>query len=177
MNIKLKILLPLLALTAVSCSSIRKQTREGKDIKLTFENSNILNSCSSQYCKEAFTLNNLLTNSKEKYDSTLYKYNLCIQPIDKKHIRVNFLQDSSVISSTVLKGHYRNGYFNIRRWESKFIFGPLIWSLTDQLTCIGLSEENKLVVVYTSGGQLLLLFFPFMAAQSGDSVFEFQWAK
>lgn len=158
-----------------ACSSIHKQQRENKDIQITYENSQVLKGCSFHNSKNAFTLFGLLTDSKIKYDSACTKYSLCILPIDKKHIEVNLLQDKSTISTTKVRGQYSEGYFKIRRWKTKFKAGPLYWALTDQLICLGLNVKNELVVVYTTGGQLFLLFFPFMATQGGDAAYEYQW--
>jgi hypothetical protein len=122
-------------------------------------------------------LHHLLTNRSEQNDTPFNNYNVCLTPIDKKHILVKLQHDSSTLSTSILKGRYREGYFQIRRWKTKMIVGPLVWSLTDQLTCIGISKENKLVVIYTTGGQLLFVFFPFIAGHGPDVVHEFDWAR
>lgn len=57
------------------------------------------------------------------------------------------------------------------------MFGPVYWSLVDQLTNVGINNKNELVVVYTTGGQLFFLIFPFMAAQGGDVIYKYNWTK
>lgn len=167
----------ILVVLFASCTGIREQTRRGKDLVISKDNSELLKGCNIQSSHKALFLHRLLTNTKETYDTPSMNYNLCLTPIDKKHLLVDLRHDSSSVLKMTVKGRYRNGYFQIRRWRPKMIVGPLVWSLTDQLTCVGISKENKLVLVYTTGGQLLLVLFPFMAAKGPDVVYDFDWTK
>ena len=176
MEIFTKTTLSFFVLTVLSCSSIRKQTKKALDVK-TNNDITLLNGCFSNNSNKALNLFRLLTNSKEKFDTSFTKYKLCISSKDNHHIQVKLYQDSSITTTQIIKGNYADGYFIKRRWKSRFMFGPVYWSLTDQLIHMGVNNNDELAVVYTTGGQLFFLFFPFMAAQGPDVIYKYKWVK
>lgn len=172
-----KVVLLIFTLAFISCSSIRNQTKKDVGLTKTDGNFTFLTGCHTENSLSSQILFRLLTNSKDQFDTTFSKYSVCISPINKRHLQVNLNQDSSILSSHIIKVRYSNGSFKKRRWKSKFMFGPVFWSLTDQLTQIGINKENELVVICTTGGQLMFFFFPFMAAQGGDVVYKYHWTR
>jgi hypothetical protein len=86
------------------------------------------------------------------------------------------LDNEFTIDSLTIKGKYRRGYFKVKRqWDASFIAGPLLWVLGDNFKYVGLTEENKLVIINSgSGGVMLLVAFPIFGAGSGQFENEYE---
>jgi len=99
-----------------------------------------------------------------------------ITPIDKHEIKLKVLDNEFTIDSLTIKGKFRRGYFKVRRqWEASFIVGPLVWVLGDNFKYVGLTKENKLVIINSgSGGVMLLVAFPIFGAGSGPFENEYE---
>ncbi len=102
-----------------------------------------------------------------------------ITPIGKNKIILKVVDNQSVIDSLTIKGKYRRGYFKMRRqWNTSFIAGPLLWILGDNLKYLGLTKENKLVIIDSgSGGVMLLVAFPIFGEGSGQFENEYERTK
>ena len=91
----------------------------------------------------------------------------------------NIPENETIIESLTIKAKYRSGYFKIKRqWNSSFIFGPLIWELGDNFKYLGVTKENKLVIIDSgNGGVMLLVAFPIMGAGGGQVEHEYERIK
>lgn len=80
-----------------------------------------------------------------------------------------------IIDSLTLKGKYKKGYIKLKRkWNTHFIAGPLLWILNDNLCYLGLTNENKLLVIKSSGGVMLLIAFPVFSMNGVQSEIEYE---
>lgn len=166
-----------LSLLSLSCSSISLKSRKGLDMylssdschKLSGNYRNVQGDTSENY----ITLYHHFHFEKRSYRDLLTA-NLNV--IDKNTIQLKFLFGDFVVDSLTLKGKFRKGYFRMdRQWDADFIAGPLVWIIGDNYKYIGLTKENKLVIVDSGrGGVLLLVFFPAFGAESGQYESEFE---
>jgi hypothetical protein len=169
-----------LTLLVCSCSTIKLKNRKGLDIHLDANSS--------------YKLNGDFKNSKiesNKFQRTLYNnFNLDtiyrqknlivnITHIDKKNIKLKAIDNQFTIDSLTIKGKYRRGYFKMKRqWSTSFIAGPLLWILGDNLKYLGLTKDNKLLIIDSgSGGVMLLVAFPILGAGSGQYENEYERTK
>ena len=166
-----------LFVSLTACSTIRKKTRKGKDVYISAKNRQDLEGYNKEAGGQALFLYKLLSDSDEEFDKGQTGYSFHLLPNDAKHIQAQLLREGSIIASETIRGRYKGGYFQFRRWKVSFTAGPLLWTLTDQVTHVGLSKDHKLVVVYTTGGTLFLLLLPIMAAQGPDAVYDFTWSE
>lgn len=166
-----------LTILPCSCSIVRLNSRKGLDIYL---DTNTFDKLNGNYKN---TLNDSLNYrrtvySNFNYDSLFLQKDLIvsIRAIDKNKIALKLLDKASLIDSLTLKGTYRRGYFKTKReWNADFIAGPLLWIIGDNFKYLGLTKENKLVVINSgSAGVMLLVLFPIFSAGSGQFENEYE---
>lgn len=169
-----------LTLLVYSCSTIRLKNRNGLDTYLdnnsynklcgNFKNSKI---DTIKYHKSLY--------SNFNHDSFYNKKELIVNitPIDNKSINLKILDNQNVIDSLTIRGKYRRGYFKMnRQWSTNFIAGPLLWVLGDNLMYLGLTKENKLVVIESgSGGVMLFVALPIFSVKSGQFENEYELSE
>jgi hypothetical protein len=169
-----------LTLLFCSCSTIRLKSRKGKDFHLDVSSSNKLSGDFKNSKNDTINSKKTLYNNFN-YDTVYRQKDLIVNitPIDKHIIKLKLLDNETIIDSLTIKGKYRRGYFKVRRqWSTSFIAGPLLWILGDNLKYIGLTKENKLVIIDSgSGGVMLLVAFPIFAASSGQFENEYERTK
>jgi hypothetical protein len=175
-------ILMILSLTFLfcSCSTIRLSSRKGKDFHLDVSSSNKLSGDFKNLKND--TINSKKTLYNNFNSDKVYRQNdliVNITPIDKHKIKLKLIDNETILDSLTIKGKYRRGYFNVRRqWSTSFIAGPLLWILGDNLKYIGLTKENKLVIIDSrSSGVMLLVVFPIFAAGSGQFENEYERTK
>ena len=163
-----------------SCSTIRLKSRKGLDIHLDANSFDKLSGNFKNSKNDTIKYHRTLY-SNFVYDSLFRKKDLIvnINPIGKNKILLKVVDNQSVIDSLTIKGKYRRGYFKMRRqWSTSFIAGPLLWILGDNLKYLGLTKENKLVIIDSgSGGVMLLVAFPIFGAGSGQFENEYERTK
>ena len=174
------ILLLSLTLLIYSCSIIRLKNRKGKDLHIDA-------SSDVKLCGNFQNSKNDTTNfSKTLYNSfnfdTVYKRKdliVNITPIDKNKIKLKVIDNQYVIDSLTIKGKYRRGYFKMKRqYSTNFIAGPLLWILGDNFKYLGLTKDNKLIIIDSgNGGVMLLVIFPIFGSGSGQFENEFERIK
>ena len=169
-----------LTLLVCSCSTIRLKSRKGLDIHLDAKSFDKLSGNYKNSKNDTINFRKTLY-SNFNYDSLYKQKNLIVNftPIDKNTIKLKVLDNETALDSLTIKGKYRRGYFKMRRqWSTSFIAGPLLWILGDNLKYIGLTKENKLVIIDSgSGGVMLLVAFPIFAAGSGQFENEYEQTK
>ena len=169
-----------LTLFVCSCSTVRLKSREGLDIHL--ESNSFYKLRGNYKNSENDTLNFRKTlYSNFNYDSLYRQKDFVVNctPIDKNTIKLKVLDKQTTVDSLIITGKYRRGYFKIKRqWSTSFIAGPLLWTLGDNLKYIGLTKENKLVIIDSGiGGVMLLVAFPIIANGSGQFENEYERTK
>ncbi len=169
-----------MTLLVCSCSTIRLKSRKGLDIHLDAKSFDKLSGNYKNSKNDTINFRKTLY-SNFNYDSLYKQKNLIVNftPIDKNTIKLKVLDNETALDSLTIKGKYRRGYFKMRRqWSTSFIAGPLLWILGDNLKYIGLTKENKLVIIDSgSGGVMLLVVFPIFAAGSGQFENEYEQTK
>jgi hypothetical protein len=159
-----------------SCSTIRLRGRESKDVYLD----------ATSFEKLSGEYKNRNIDSLDFY-KTLYgtftdesldcKEELVINltPIDKNTIKLKASNHQSKCDSLIIKGKYKRGYFKVNRaWSINFMAGPLLWSLNDNPKYIGLTKENKLLILHSGhGGTMFFLAIPIFAAQGAPIEIEY----
>jgi len=169
-----------LTLLFCSCSTIRLKSRKGKDLHLDASFFNKLSGDFKNSKNDTINFRKTLYNNFN-YDTVYRQKDLIVNitPIDKHKIKLKVLDNETFIDSLTITGKYRRGYFKVRRqWSTSFIAGPLLWILGDNLKYIGLTKENKLVIIDSgSGGVMLLVAFPISAAGSGQFENEYERTK
>lgn len=163
-----------------SCSTIKLNTRKGLDIHLDANSSDKLSGDYKNSKNDTINVRRTLYNNFN-YDTLYRQKNLIVNitPIDKNKIKLKVLDNETAIDSLTIKGKYRKGYFKIRRqWGTSFIAGPLLWIFGDNLKYLGVTNENKLVIIDSGGGGVLLLIaFPIFAAGGGQTEIEYERQK
>ncbi len=78
-----------------------------------------------------------------------------------------------------IKGKYRRGYFKMKRqYSTNFIAGPLLWILGDNFKYLGLTKDNKLIIIDSgNGGVMLFVIFPIFGSGSGQFENEYERIK
>lgn len=169
-----------LTILVCSCSTIRLKDRKGIDIHLDANSSQKLSGVYKNSKNDTIKFHRTLY-SNFTFDSLYRQKDITINitPIDKNKIKLKVYNQESAIDSLTIKGKYRRGYFKMRRqWSTSFIAGPLLWILGDNLKYIGLTKEDKLVIIDSgSGGVMLLVAFPISAAGSGQFENEYERTK
>ena len=169
-----------LAMLVCSCSTIKLNTRKGLDIHLDANSSDKLSGDYKNSKNDTINVRRTLYNNFN-YDTLYRQKNLIVNitPIDKNKIKLKVLDNETAIDSLTIKGKYRKGYFKIRRqWGTSFIAGPLLWIFGDNLKYLGVTNENKLVIIDSGGGGVLLLIaFPIFAAGGGQTEIEYERQK
>ena len=172
-----------------SCSTVNLTARKGKDISLN----------SNDYLKLKGTYSNQsLDTNRFNFKRTLYEnftldtlgrrqtgFYVDILPIDEKTLTVNLYRNDNLytqdelIKSVTLKGKFKSGYFKVKRqYPKKFIAGPLLWVFGEHLSCIGLTNENNIVVLDSGGaGVLLLVVVPIFVAGGDRHDYEYTRTK
>jgi len=159
-----------------SCSTIKLKNRIGKDVHLDYNSSEKLSGNYKNYNDDAIALHSYLSNNfKNNSINKQKELSVNVTPINKNKLGVTFSEDKIIIDSLTLKGKYKKGYFKVKRkWDTHFIAGPLLWILNDNLCYLGLTNENKLVVIKSSGGVMLLVAFPIFSMNGVQSEIEFE---
>ena len=175
-----RIILLSLTLFICSCSTIRLKSRKGLDIHLDANSFNKLSGNFKNSNNDTIKFHRTLYSNSD-YDSLYRKKDLIVNitPIDKNKILLKVIDNQYIIDSLTIKGRYRSGYFRMKRqWSTSFIAGPLLWILGDNLKYLGLTKENKLVIIDSgSGGVMLLVAFPIFGAGSGQFENEYERTK
>ena len=166
-----------LALLICSCSTIKLKSRKGKDIHLDKSSFDTLSGSFKNTKNDTVHFQRTLFSNFD-YDTVYNQKNLIVNftPVDKHQIKLKVLDNEFTIDSLTIKGKYRRGYFKVRRqWDASFIAGPLLWVLGDNFKYVGLTKENKLVIINSgSGGVMLLVAFPIFGAGSGQFENEYE---
>lgn len=150
-----------------SCSTISLKTRNGLDVELEANSFDQLRGNFNNTVNDTMNVHKTLYSNFN--DDTIYiQKNLIVSvaPIDRKTIKLTLLDNETVIDSLTISGRYRRGYFKIKRqWSTRFIAGPMLWVLGDNFKYLGVTKENKLVILDSGGGGvMLLLALPIFAA-------------
>jgi len=169
-----------LTLLVCSCSTVRLKSRKGKDIHLDKSSFEKLSGDFKNSKNDTINFRRTLYNNFS-YDTVYRQKDLIVKitPIDKNKIKLKVIDNQYAIDSLTIKGKYRRGYFKMKRqWSTSFIAGPLLWILGDNLKYLGLTKENKLVIIDSgSGGVMLLVAFPIFGAGSGQFENEYERTK
>lgn len=164
-----------LIVISCSCSMISLKSRKGKDFHL---NNNSFNQLSGYYRNPKKDTSNLKLHRNFDFINVSENRNLVvnINSFNKNRLNLKLLNKGLVIDSLILKGKYSRGYFKLKqKWNADFIFGPLLWTLGDEMKYIGLTKDNKLVIINSGvGGTMLFLVMPIMSAGSGQVVYEYE---
>ena len=166
----MKYLFLILGLLLFSCSSYKFKYREGKDLKLTKNNSEELNGSymdapidSLYYSKnffEHFNTDTLLENKQCNFE---------IKVLDEKHLKVELIEDGNVIDSIIIKGKYSKGYFKLKKtFSAEFVLGPILWGIGDDIKYIGLTKSKDIVLLNAYGGVMFLVIMPLRGAESSS---------
>lgn len=169
-----------MTLLVCSCSTIRLKSRKGKDLHIDASSFDKLSGDFKNSKNDTIHFRRTLYNNFN-YDTVYRQKDLIVNitPIDKNKIILKVFDNETPIDSLTIKGKYRRGYFKMRRqWSTSFLAGPLLWGLGDNLKYLGLTKDNKLVIINSgSGGVMLLVVFPIFAAGSGQFENEYERKK
>ena len=166
-----------LTILLCSCSIVRLNSRKELDIYLDTNTFDKINGNYKNKLNDSLNYRRTVY-SNFNYDSLFLQKDLIvnIRAIDKNNIALKLLDKASVVDSLTLKGKYSRGYFKTKRqWNADFIAGPLLWIIGDNFKYLGLTKENKLVVINSgSAGVMLLVLFPIFSAGSGQFENEYE---
>ncbi len=156
----------LLTSVLFSCKSLHIRSREGKDLHLTSRDTTPLKGTyinfNSDDSSHLYTLWKRLNYKKNIEDP---HGEIEIEPIDERNLRFSFLRDNKVVGETILKGHYRKGYFKLRdRYRAKMHFGPVLWSFAGFRIFLGVNEDGHLVLLESNAGVSIVGIFPVFSA-------------
>lgn len=161
-----------LSLLLASCSTVNLNNRKGKDVALSKDSYHQLEGVFYNGTIDSLPKRYSLY-SQLKYDTTHQPQHLEVRvtPIDAESIRFELLENNKVIDTLKINGKYHKGYFKAKRnRNTTFIAGPLLWIISDDFKCLGLSNSSNLVVV-NSGGSGIMWFtiLPIYSAGRGQS--------
>ncbi len=169
-----------MSLLVCSCSTIRLKSRKGKDLHLDTSSFVKLSGDFKNSKNDTINFQKTLYNNFN-YDKFYKQKDLIVNitPIDKNKIKLKVIDKQYVTDSLTIIGKYRRGYFKMKRqWSASFIAGPLLWILGDNLKYLGLTKDNKLIIIDSgSGGVMLLVAFPIFGAGSGQFENEYERTK
>lgn len=98
-----------------------------------------------------------------------------LHTLDNKTIQLDFFHTDTAISSLVLKGKYKNGYFIVKpKFPVHFIAGPLLWVGGSSINYIGLTKSDNLVLLNSSVGDIFITIIPMPFIADGQSASEFK---
>lgn len=175
MRVGRQIIFLICILLLYSCYTVNVAARRDKDINLTTADTSKLRGSFSalpidtswnarQRDGLAYMFFDTLAPTKETTT-------VMIEPKGEHTLVLHLKKDSVYLRTIKLKGRYDDGYFKLRkRLKAKFVFGPLLWVLYGGQTCIGLTKENNLVVLYSkSAGSTMFLVLPIFVAGAEPS--------
>lgn len=89
-------------------------------------------------------------------------YKVVIAPNELTSLKLKLYYKDSIVAVNIISGKYANGYFEIdREWSSHTMAGPLLYSITSKISCIGIDKNNNLVVLSAEKKVLMcLMMFP-----------------
>ena len=158
----------LLIVELSSCSSVKLETRNGKDQQLTSSSFEKLNGTFSNLPADTNYLNRTLychfTNENKRKDSICsgVQYTVELLSTDSRSLTIALKTNETTVRKITLKGKYKEGYFKANRHISLHgLLGPLLWIFGENIIYIGLTNENNLIVINSGGaGALLIVAFP-----------------
>lgn len=170
----------LLSTAFYACSTINLSYRNGKDIKLGVHSLDKLDGDFFNMPQDTNHIGASFFNNFQ-HDSVYHQKNLKINvtAITNKTLSLKLFDNSTLVDSLIIKGKTQKGYFRIKReWSTDFIAGPLLWALVEEHKYVGLTKENDLVLINSGGnGIILLILFPFFAANGGQSTNQYHRTK
>lgn len=92
-----------------------------------------------------------------------------IDVTNHKELKIKLLKNETLIDSINLYGKLRKGCFKVSKYHAEFEVPPIIWTLADNNTYLGLDQNKNLVIQSQNGGVMLFIFFPIFAANGGVS--------
>lgn len=163
----------------LSCSTISKIDRSGKDFVIDNKNFDRLNGrYDNNNDKSTWTIYDMLYDRKlfhKKLDSDCVS--VVIKTINDKELELSFVIADTCIKKQKLRGRYENGYFSV---NTKFGFlsplFPILWGPGTYDMSIGLTNNDSLVILESHGGIAIFLAIPFIAS-GGKNYYEFQRLK
>jgi hypothetical protein len=160
------ILLLTTCITLFSCS-VDYRLRKNKDIYLDKGRFKQLEGeFTSKDFKQIIFLNRFIE------DTLPFKeFKIKIIPLTEKKIKIQCINQDATFLELELSGKFKKGYFKARtKITTKWIIGPLLWGLRQENRLIGITNDNKLVIINSGGGTGFILFMPFFASAS-----QFDW--
>lgn len=175
-SIKPVALFAVMALITCSCSTINLSNRKGKDAHLSKDSYHQLEGVfyngTIDSLPKRYTLYNQL-----KYDSAHQQehFRVRVIPIDDKSIRFELLDNNKLLDSLIINGKYRKGYFKAKKKRNvNFIAGPLLWIVSDNFKCLGLTKGGDMVIINSGGsGIMWFIILPIFSASAGQSETEY----
>lgn len=102
--------------------------------------------------------------TKSEQDTICKEKNRRVQIIANSAQKLTLSLDSNgtILKSLVLKGKYKKGYFKVKRQLSvNGLLGPLFWVYGSNISYVGLTKENDIIVLNSGGiGILFILVMP-----------------
>lgn len=165
-------LLVAVALTTFSCSTVNLTNRKGKDAQLSESSYHQLEGVFQNGTIDSLPKRYALY-SQLKYDTAHQFEHLKVRvtPIDASSIRFELLENDEVLDSLTLEGKFRGGYFKANKKRNvNFIAGPLLWIVSDNFKCLGLTKGGDMVMINSGGsGIMWLVILPIFSASAGQS--------
>jgi hypothetical protein len=122
--------------------------------------------------KGTFVDSTIVDYPKKSNNLKGYMYAPClvnIEPLTPNKLKYSYFIKDSLVTSKVLKGKMKNGYFMQRsKFVTEFTFGPLLWGPGTQKIAYGITKENNLIYLESHGGVAIFIVLPFFAG-GGDS--------
>lgn len=174
------VLLVVIALTTISCSTINLTNRKGKDAQLSESSYHQLEGVFQNGTIDSLPKRYALY-SQLKYDTAHQFEHLKVRvtPIDASSIRFELLENDEVLDSLTLEGKYRRGYFKAKKKRNvNFIAGPLLWIVSDSFKCLGITKGGDMVIINSGGsGIMWFIILPVFVANAGQSETEYSRIK
>lgn len=158
----------LLIVELSSCSSVKLETRNGKDQQLTSASFEKLAGTFSNLPADSNNTNQTLfcnfTNENKRKDTVCSGNQFTVELLSTgpRSLTLALKTNETTIRKITLKGKYKEGYFKANRHISLHgLLGPLLWVFGENIIYIGLTNENNLIVLNSGGaGALLVVAFP-----------------
>ncbi len=100
-------------------------------------------------------------------DTASYEEELIVEltPINNYSIELSYYHSDTLINSKIVRGKYQKGYFMEKLdVNTSFPIGPLLWVLAYNRRCIGLSNQDNLVLINSGWSAMgIMVLFPVFA--------------
>lgn len=154
----------------VSCSVVSTSHRADQDHALSRRNYQLINGDFLNKIVDSSKINTRIPSRSLWYylsGDTLLEDDTHVNVFmkDQHTLQITLRASEQSVSTHTLRGRFRKGYFKVnRQWKASSLVGPFFWLVSNNSRYIGLQNNDRLVIMSSSGRLLMMLALPVFSA-------------